>query len=74
MPRFFLEIPDEKMKAFENATRDLDLLLVPEGDITEEQKQWVRKIIVESKPEDYRDAREVLEEIRAKWENLKKAK
>lgn len=52
MSRFFLEIPDEKMKAFEEATRDLDLLLVPEGDITEEQKQLVLERIAKYDPED----------------------
>lgn len=74
MPRFFLEIPDEKMKAFEDATRDLELLLVPEGDITEEQKKFVRKIIAETKPEDYRPWQEVMEDVRKNLEAVKNRK
>lgn len=66
MNKVTVHVPDEKMQAFDEAMRNLGIERKPaaEMEIPEEHKNLVRKIIAENNPIDYRDWREVIEEIR----------
>lgn len=66
MNRVVVNVPDEKMQAFEEAMLNLGIQKRNEEDfdIPEEHKNLVRKIKAETKPEDYRPWDEVMEEVR----------
>jgi len=68
MNRIIVDVPNEKMIAFEEALRNLGIDRIAESDyeIPESHKNFVRNVIANSKPEDYRDARTAIEEIRRK--------
>lgn len=68
MNRIVVDVPNEKMEAFEEALRNLGIERTAEVnfEIPEEHKNIVRKIIAESKPEDYRNWREAFVDIRSK--------
>ncbi len=68
MNRIVVDVPNEKMKAFEEALRNLGIerKSEPDYEIPEADKNFVRNIIATTKPEDYRPWREVMEEIRKK--------
>jgi signal recognition particle subunit SEC65 len=73
MNRVIVDVPNEKMIAFEEALRNLGLerKSEPEYEIPEEHKNFVRNVIATTKPEDYKPWREVMEKIRLKH-NFKK--
>ncbi len=65
MNRIVVDVPNEKMLAFEEALRNLEISLSESGnEIPEEHKDFVRNIIATSKPEDCVDFREAMDEIR----------
>jgi len=68
MNRIIVDVPNEKMIAFEEALRNLGLerKSEPDFEIPEADKNFVRNIIATTKPEDYKPWREVMERIRQK--------
>lgn len=74
MNRVVVNVPDEKMQAFEEAMLKLGIQKRQEQDyeIPEEHKNLVRRIIATTKPEDYRPWGEAMEEIRKDFEEWKR--
>jgi hypothetical protein len=66
MNRIVVDVPNDKMQAFEEAMLRLGLTKTPDADIPEEHKSIVREIIATSGPEDYGDFRTAIEDIRRK--------
>ena len=75
MNRIVVDVPNEKMKAFEEALRNLEINPSDSGnDIPEEHKNFVRNVIATTKPENYRPWREVMADVRMNLENVKNKK
>ncbi len=67
MNRIVVDVPNEKMKAFEEALRNLEINPSDSGnDIPEEHKNFVRNVIATTKLEVMADVRMNLENVKNK--------
>ncbi len=76
MNRIVVDVPNEKMIAFEEALRNLGIERKSESDyeIPEADKNFVRNVIATTKPEDYKPWREVMDDVRNKLNDFKSKK